>query len=78
VKAHSTSSTTAILGAPHDWDETANGTCEGLPITQSDFGVMFSYWRPTWRERFALIFGRSLRLGIFGRGHPPVSLDLLT
>jgi hypothetical protein len=68
---------TAVLGAPADWNETEDGTCEGLPIVQSG-GVMFSYWRPSFREWLAILIGRPLRLGVFGRGHPPVSLDTLT
>lgn len=74
MKAHRTATTSAVLGEPADWNEEVDGVCEGLPITQSG-SAMFSYWRPGWRERLALIFGRSLRLGVFGRGHPPVSLD---
>lgn len=69
-------STTFDLAAPDGWDEVANGECLGLPIAQSG-GTMFSYWRPTWRERIALFFGGHIRLGVFGRGHPPVSLDTL-
>ena len=72
---HATRNTTAVLGAPSDWDESIDGVCEGLPVTQVG-GTMISYWRPTWRERLALIFGRSIKLGVVGSGHPPVSLNV--
>ncbi len=75
MRAHHTPKTTVVLGEPADWDEDADGVCEGLPIMETDFGVMYSWWKPTWRDRLAMIFGRSLRLGVFGRAHPPVSLD---
>lgn len=71
---HPTTNTT--LEAPDDWDVEANGECIGLPITQSG-STMFSFWRPTWRERLRLLFGGHIRLGVVGRGHPPVSLDTL-
>lgn len=69
--------TTTILGAPRDWDAEARGECEGLPIAVAD-GTMYSYWRLNLREWISVLIGRKIRLGIFGQGHPPVSLDTLT
>lgn len=64
------------LVEPDGWDEAADGECTDLSVTAAH-GVLFSYWRPSLKERLALIFGRKLRLGIFGTAHPPVSLDTL-
>lgn len=35
--------TTAVLGAPKDWDEEADGPCIGLPIVDAN-GHLYSYW----------------------------------
>lgn len=67
----------AILGAPAGWDEQADGECIDLPITHAH-GAMFSYWRPSLRERLAILFGGHVRLGVFGDRHPPVSVDTLS
>jgi hypothetical protein len=38
--------------------------------------AMISCWRPTWRERFAIFFGRPVWLWVMGRAHPPVSIEV--
>lgn len=64
-----------ILGAPKDWDEAKHGHCEGLPIITAH-GHFYSYWRFSWRDRLAVLFGRSLRLCVAASGHPPVALEV--
>jgi hypothetical protein len=66
--------TTRVLGAPIGWDEQRHGKCEGLPIVDSD-GVMYSYWRLSWMDRFRIMFGRNIRLAVVGSSHPPVAID---
>jgi hypothetical protein len=67
--------TTRELGKPVDWDdEKMGGPCDALPIVDAH-GMMFSYWRASWRERIAILCGRPVRLGIVGRSHPVVSVD---
>jgi hypothetical protein len=51
-----------------------HGECEGLPIAVND-NVMFSYWRPSPVEVLRILRGKPIRLGVFGTGHPPVSID---
>jgi hypothetical protein len=67
---------TAVLGQPRNWDETEHGKCEGLPVAAAH-GVTFSYWRPSFKERLDIALGGHIRLGVFGTGHPPVSIDTL-
>lgn len=67
-------SNTSSLAAPDGWDEQADGECLDLPITDAG-GTMFSFWRPSMAERLRILFGGHIRLGVFGRAHPPVSLD---
>jgi hypothetical protein len=74
MKAIERGHTTHRLGKPGDWDEARHGPCMTLPATYSD-GVFYSYWKPTWRERFHVLFGRPVRLCVAGSGHPPVGLD---
>lgn len=69
-----TETTTRVLGQPADWDEARFGPCSGLPVTDSD-GLIYSYWRPTWRERLAVLRGRPVRLCVAGLAHPAVAVD---
>lgn len=66
-----------ILGKPADWNEEVNGPCEGLPIIFEDDG-MVSFWQPEPEEMMILKDGGSLRLKIFGRGHPVVNVGVCT
>lgn len=76
MKAIVTRNTNSILGAPRDWNLEKHGPCEGLPICATDDPYMYSWWRPTWRERLALLFGHSVRLCVVGTSHPPVALEV--
>lgn len=40
--------------------------------------AIISCWRPTWRERLAIFFGRPLWLWVTGTGlrHPPVLIEV--
>ena len=69
--------TTEILFAPEGWDSRTYGACESLPITRSG-GVLYSYWRPTWRERLHVLFGRPVRLCVASANHPAVAVDTLS
>jgi hypothetical protein len=64
----------AVLGAPADWDET-QGPCAGLPVLRVDSNFI-SFWKPTWRERIALLFGAKIQLTLVCDGHPPVAIDV--
>lgn len=75
MKPVRTATTNTVLGAPRDWDAAQHGECEGLPIAVND-NVMFSYWRPSPTEVLRILRGQPIRLGVFGSGHPPVSLDM--
>lgn len=66
---------TVDLGAPRDWDAEKHGPCGSLPVFR-DEKQFISCWRPTWRERFSLLFGRPLWLFVVAAGHPPVHLTI--
>lgn len=66
--------TNCTFGQPADWDEAKDGTCSVLPVVISN-GSIYSYWQPTWKERLQVLFGRPVRLAIFGTLQPPVMLD---
>lgn len=79
MKAVENKYTTHHLGAPQDWDKAAHGECVTLPVAmaQDEHGtVWYSWWELTWRERFAILLGRPVRLCICASYHPPVMLDL--
>lgn len=66
--------TTRTLVAPGEWDAGTHGPCVGLPVSDRE-GVMYSYWRPSWRQRISILLGRPVRLCIVGSRHPPVAID---
>lgn len=64
------------LAPPSDWNERLYGPCVWLPV-QCRAGVFTSHWMPTWRERWAVLFGAPVRLNVVAEKHPPVSLRVL-
>jgi len=69
-----TKQTTAILGAPKGWDD-SKGPCHGLPIVEAH-GNLYSYWKPTLKERLLLMIGRPITLVVLSSSHPPVALEV--
>jgi hypothetical protein len=65
---------TRVLMPPSGWNAEKCGGCSALPITDSE-GVMYSYWRPSWRERLSVLIGKHVRVCVLGTVHPPVALD---
>jgi hypothetical protein len=65
---------THVLGKPQSWDEEIMGKCEGLSVVKAD-GVLYSYWRASWRERIRVLFTGKVRLCVASASHPPVMLD---
>jgi hypothetical protein len=63
-----------ILGAPVGWESDRFGECAGLPVRMAEHGFI-SYWKPSIRERLAILFGRPVRLSTFSFSHPAVALD---
>jgi hypothetical protein len=64
-----------ILGAPPGWDADKHGPCAGLPVVILD-GVFYSFWKPTWRDLWALARGAVIQLAVVG-GQPPVDLSVV-
>ena len=76
MKPIHTDATTVVLGAPANWNAEIDGPCHGLPIVRTeDDPLQYSYWSTTWRQRLSILFGKPIRLCVFGAGHPPVHLD---
>ena len=64
---------TRTLGAPVGWDESRHGPCGGLPVWHGGDSYV-SCWQPSWRERFAILFGTPVWLSVISIGHPPVAI----
>jgi hypothetical protein len=68
--------TTAVFGAPKDWNPETDGNCTGLAVRVTPFTrnpYYESAWEPTPDELAALNAGGSVILRVFG-GQPPVQL----
>lgn len=53
--------------------------CASLHVYRRQPGAaddLISCWRPSWRERLAILFGRPVWLWVFGRAHPPVAIEV--
>jgi hypothetical protein len=69
---------TRTLDAPEGWDAEINGECDPLEIRDRAGGmVMESAWYPTAEERAAIMSGRPIILTVWGRAHPPVSVNVV-
>lgn len=67
------------LGKPADWDDEKDGHCSVLSVRLAEVGgkqCMVSAWQPSAEEIRALINGETVKLWIWGRGHPVVSLTV--
>jgi hypothetical protein len=73
MQAEKTTLTTVVLGAPVDWDGSAE--CIGLPVVQTQTGYA-SFWRPSREELAALNAGAFIALHVWGRAHPPVAIEV--
>ena len=64
------------LTAPEGWDESKHGRCLGLPVMRRD-GLCISRWSLNWRERFAVLFGRRVRVDVASAPtQPPIRLTV--
>lgn len=69
-----TPATNCELGKPKDWDDSA-AECVTLPAYY-DGTCFYSWYAVSWRDRLRILFGRPIRLVVFGRTHPPVSVEV--
>ena len=73
-----TKATTETMGKLLGWDDRL-GPCVGLPVcrtyAEDETPLVYSWWRPSWRERLSLLFGGSVRLCLVGTIHPPVAIE---
>jgi hypothetical protein len=82
MKPIKTRHTNRILGAPDGWNILKHSPCIGLPVVQTKTGpgdseIQFhSIWKASWRDRFLILLGRPITLGINSNFHPPVSLHV--
>lgn len=60
---------------PANWDEAKFGPCKTLSVFKSD-GMIVSWWKPSWRDRLRLLFGRKIRLTVISNNMPPVSVEV--
>lgn len=55
--------------------------CMPLPVcvtgSVNSFGNVISCWKPTWQERFALLFGQPIWVWVTGLKQPPICLDMV-
>jgi hypothetical protein len=66
---------TRNLGAPSGWDAGKLGQCGNLEIRDTST-AMESNWYPSEQEKAAIAAGAPVRLTVWGRVHPPVSVNV--
>jgi hypothetical protein len=51
--------------------------CSPLPVHRCvNHCAFISCWKPTWRERLALFFGKPMWVWVSGDQHPPIAIDV--
>lgn len=65
---------------PQEINYTSNNPEIGdLPVVRTQYPdgaiVLVSCWKPDWKDRLRILFGRPIYLHIWGTQHPPVALD---
>lgn len=67
---------TRTYGKPVGWTDEQ---CSPLRVCEArdddGFDLRISCWKPSWRDRLRVLFGRPVWLHIFGQAQPPVRLD---
>lgn len=76
LKPINTIHTTHVLKSPIDWDEDLQGECIDLPSFYED-GAYYSVWELTDADRAVIAAGGNIQLGVYGRSHPPVSVNII-
>lgn len=81
MKAVEFTGQSVVLGPPPGFNDAPGQVkCGGLPIRHGrdidGTPVLQSMWRPSADELAALADGACICLSIWGRGHPPVAIDV--
>jgi hypothetical protein len=74
MEAISASNTSLLMGAPEGWDSEKYGACNPLPVVK-DGSIHYSFWKPSWRDRFLILVGKPIQLAVMG-SQPPVALEV--
>ena len=67
--------TNVKLDKPTDWNDDVYGNCQMLPVSVNE-GMISSFWKINWKDRFKLLFGYPIKLTIVSKTHPPVCLEI--
>lgn len=70
-----TRTTNAVLTEPVQWDKDNLGSCKDLPVSRHG-GVVYSYWSLSWRERWQILRGLPVRIGLVGSTQPPITVEI--
>lgn len=70
-----TNLTNIRLFAPEGWDASHYIPCRTLPAHVSPDEIYYSWWRPSLKERLQILFYGFVRLAVWSKTHPPVSVD---
>lgn len=63
-----------VFHPPSNWNSDEYGVCTSLHVSNYD-GVLYSYFKPSWKEKLLILFGKPVRLCVSGSIQPPVALD---
>lgn len=79
---HKITQATREIGRPADWDDALDGPCGSVHVRDeidalSGCNVMWTLWKPTAEELDVLRGGGMLKLGIMGRIHPVIRMEIV-
>ena len=58
------------------YDSEKVGEIVDLAAIRCDNGALYSRWNPTWKERFRILFGAKVWLGVLAEKQPPVTIGV--
>jgi len=82
MQHHKITGSTREIGRPAGWVDELDGPCGSVHVrdeidVQSGANVMWTLWKPTLEDLDVLRGGGMLKLGIMGRVHPVICMDIV-
>lgn len=76
MKSLKTKFTNMVYTKPEGWDAKTYGECENLYVhLDHENRLIYSYWKPTLKDRIKILLGSPIRLCVNSGTQPPVRLD---
>lgn len=73
MKSIKTQFTNIVYTQPYEWNDKIHGECVNLNVHQHE-GFIMSWWKPSFKERIKILFGKSIKITLLTKIQPPISV----